>query len=140
MHILLIGDDPRDLELARSALAAFGIPVDFASAPDEARAMDHLLRRGESAGRPAGNPVAIFLDLKLEDSRGRDMIAEIRRHRGLAHIPIVMLTTSRDEGVVGECYRRGANACMVKPVAHAEFAINFLRAVRYWAEVNVPPG
>jgi CheY-like chemotaxis protein len=139
MHILFIDDDWRDVELAQSALAKSGLPVVFAYAPDEIQAMDYLTCRGHHEGRPPEAPAVIFLDLKLDDTRGTDLIAGVRAIPGLAHIPIVMLTTSNDQGDIRECYRRGANAYLAKPIAYGEFAELFVNAVRFWAMTNTRP-
>ena len=136
MHVLFIEDDPRDVELVRVALARSDMPVELISVPDETKAVDFLLRRGEHAGRPSELPAVIFLDLMLEGARRSDLIPTLRSHDGLAWVPIVMLTASAEPADVAECYRRGANAYMVKPIDMAEFAENFARALRFWTEIN----
>ena len=136
MHILLIEDNPHDVELARVALARCGLPVELVAVPDEAGAVDFLLRRGAHVDRPAGAPAVVFLDLVLEESRGVELIATIRAHDRLAWVPIVMLTTSHSPRDIAECYRRGANAYMVKPLSLGEFAENFARALRFWTQIN----
>ena len=136
MHVLFIEDDPRDVELVRVALARSAVPTELVAVPDEAGAVAFLLRRGEHAGRPPELPAVIFLDLRLEGARGSELIATIRSQDGLAWVPVVMLTASADPADIAECYRRGANAYMVKPIDLSEFAENFARALRFWTQIN----
>lgn len=135
MHVLLIEDNPRDVDLARIALARSGLPCGLIAVPDGDAALDHLGRRGD--GDPA--PVMVFLDLNLGASRGSGLIAAIRALPGMAWLPIVILTTSNDPLDVAECYRRGANAYMVKSIDFARFAEGLRGAVRFWARVNCRP-
>lgn len=140
MHLLYIEHDPRDIELFRLAMDRLGTPVALATVPDEATALDYLLNRGEYAHRPAKLPMVIFLDLKLENSLGSDLIGQIRQHSEFSLIPIVMLTSSRDPLDEAECYRQGANAYMAKSMAFADFADDLCHAILYWSQANNQSG
>lgn len=139
MHVLLIDDDRHDTDLARATMISSDLPVTFFVAADEREALDYLRREENLPGQDPGPPSVVFLDLLLVNSRGSDLIVSIRSRRGLARVPIVMLTMSRHPGDVEECYRRGANAYMVKSLDYGKFAADFILAVRFWAGLNVRP-
>lgn len=137
-RILLVEDTMQDAELALEALAEHSLTDTIVHARDGAEALDYLHRRGSFAGRPAGNPVLIILDLKLPKVDGIEVLQELRSDDHLRHIPVVVLTSSREERDMIESYRLGVNAYVVKPVNFAEF----MKAVRevgaFWAIVNEP--
>lgn len=139
MQLLFIENDPRDIELTRSALGKAEFDATLVGVSDEVEALDYLCRRGRFADREPEDPAVIFLDLRLQDRLGTELIASIRALPGFRHVPIVMLTTSHDAADVEECYRRGANAYVAKSMDFSEFTRSFLRAVRFWSRVNVRP-
>ncbi|MCD2516036.1 response regulator [Massilia sp. G4R7] len=137
--ILLVEDNPHDLELTLIALAKSQLANEVVVVRDGADALDYLHRRGEFKDRAEGNPAVILLDLKLPKVDGLEVLREIRNTEGLKSIPVCMLTSSKEEQDVVRSYELGVNAYVVKPVDFAEF----LRAIAdlgvFWAVLNEPP-
>ena len=138
-RILLVEDTMQDAELALEALAEHNLTDAIVHARDGAQALDYLHRRGNFAGRPAGNPVLIILDLKLPKIDGIEVLQELRSDEHLKHIPVVVLTSSREERDLETCYRLGVNAYVVKPVDFASFMATVKALGFFWALVNEPP-
>ena len=137
--ILLVEDNPRDLELTQAALTKCNLANEVVVARDGAEALDYLYRRGGFSGRPMGHPAVVLLDLKLPKVDGLELLEMVKSDPALRHVPIVMLTSSREEQDVVKSYDLGVNAFVVKPVDFAEFfqAIRDLGA--FWAILNEPP-
>jgi len=137
--ILLVEDNPNDLELTLIALAKSQLANEVVVVRDGAEALDYLNRRGEYAGRPVGNPAVVLLDLKLPKVDGLEVLKEIRATDLLRAMPVVMLTSSKEEQDLVRSYELGVNAYVVKPVDFADF----LRAIAdlgiFWAVLNEPP-
>jgi len=138
-RILLAEDDPRDLELTLTALEEYNLANNVFVVRDGAEALDYLYCRGKFAARTSGNPVAVLLDLKMPKVTGMEVLKIVKGDPNLRAIPIVVLTSSREEPDLAECYRHGVNAYVVKPVDFTEF----MKAVKllgvFWAAVNEPP-
>lgn len=137
--ILLVEDNPNDVELTMEALAENNIAnaVDLASDGEEA--LDYLYRKGKFSSRPAGNPGVILLDLKLPKVNGLEVLGKIRSDDMLKLIPVVILTSSREEKDLVEGYRLGVNAYVVKPVDFNEFVKAIRTLGLFWAIINEPP-
>ena len=140
-RILLAEDNEHDVELTLSALAEHNLANEVVVVRDGAEALDYLYRRGRYQQREEGNPVVVLLDLKMPKVDGLEVLRRIKGDDTLRQIPVVMLTSSREENDLVESYRLGANAYVVKPV---EFN-RFVEAVRelgvFWAVINeAPPG
>ena len=137
--ILLVEDDPRDVELTLAALEENHLANRVAVACDGAEALDYLLHRGKFKMRPGGNPVLILLDNKMPKVNGLEVLKIIKADEHLKIIPVVVLTSSRETPDLIDFYKHGVNAYVVKPVDFAEF----MKAVRqlgiFWAAVNEPP-
>ena len=137
--ILLVEDNPNDLELAMIALNRSQLANQVIVMRDGAEALDYLHRRGGHADRPAGNPAVVLLDLKLPKVDGLEVLKEIRAVEALQSLPVVMLTSSKEEQDVMRSYELGVNAYVVKPVDFKDF----LRAITdlgvFWAVLNEPP-
>ncbi len=138
-HILIAEDDPRDVELTLAALAEYNLANKVAVVHDGAEALDYLYHRGKFKGRTEGNPVAILLDLKMPKVTGLEVLKQIKADATLKTIPVVVLTSSREEPDVRECYQHGVNAYVVKPVDFAEFMNAVKQLGVFWAAVNEPP-
>jgi CheY-like chemotaxis protein len=138
-HILIAEDDPRDLELTLSALEEYNLANKVHVVRDGAEALDYLYCRGKFKTRAIGNPVAVLLDLKMPKVTGIDALKIIKADENLKMIPIVVLSSSREEPDLIECYKHGVNAYVVKPVDFTEF----MKAVKmlgvFWVAVNEPP-
>jgi CheY-like chemotaxis protein len=137
--ILLVEDNPHDLELTLIALSRSQLANEVVIARDGAEALDYLLRRAEYAGRPVGNPAVVLLDLKLPKVDGLEVLKEIRQTPNLKSLPVVMLTSSREEQDLLRSYELGVNAYVVKPVDFTEFVRAIADLGIFWAVLNEPP-
>lgn len=137
--ILLVEDNPRDLDLALRALARTRLANEVVVARDGEEAWHYLTRQGRHADRPKGNPAVVLLDLKLPKIDGVELLNLIRKEPELEQLPVVMLTASREQTDVARSYALGVNAYVVKPIEFVEF----LEAIRdlgvFWAVLNEPP-
>ena len=138
-RILLVDDSPQDREMALDALETHHLANEVIALRDGAEALDYLFRRGEFAGRAAGNPVVILLDLKMPRVDGLEVLRQIKGDSGLRMIPVVMMTSSREEQDVVKSYELGVNAYVVKPVGFPEFVEAVKQLGGFWALLNVPP-
>lgn len=138
-RILLVEDDPKDVELTISALSEYNLANDILVVRDGVEALDYLYRRGAFLPEPAGNPILILLDLKMPRMGGIQVLEQIKSDEHLRMIPVVILTSSQESQDLEICYRLGVNAYVVKPVKFT----NFVEAVRgigvFWALLNEPP-
>jgi CheY-like chemotaxis protein len=137
--ILLVEDDPRDVELTLAALAENAVTNRVAVVRDGEEALDYLYSRGDHVHREAGNPVAVLLDLKLPKVDGLQVLRQVKSDPDLKTIPIVMLTSSREEQDLVESYTLGVNAYVVKPVSFEAFVAAVKEIGLFWAVVNQPP-
>jgi CheY-like chemotaxis protein len=140
-RILLVEDDPKDIELTLAALGEYHLANEVVTARDGAEALDYLRRQGPFVERAPGKPAVVFLDLKLPKLNGLEVLREIKADPELKTIPVVVLTSSRESADLKTCYELGVNAYVVKPVKFN----NFLKAVKdigaFWAILNeAPPG
>jgi CheY-like chemotaxis protein len=138
-RILLVEDDPKDIELTLSALAEHMLANKVAVARDGVEALDYLYRRGSFARRLPGNPVVIMLDLKMPRLDGLQVLRQLKADEQLRRIPVVMLTSSCESLDLEECYRLGVNAYVVKPVRFIEFVDAVKEIGMFWVLVNKPP-
>ena len=138
-RILLVEDDPKDIELTLNALDEYNLVNKIAIAHDGAEALDYLYRRRSFAQRPAGRPVVILLDLKMPRLDGVEVLRQIKADEQMRLIPVVILTSSRESRDLEECYRLGVNAYVVKPVRFAEFVEAVKHVGVFWALINEPP-
>ena len=137
--ILLVEDDARDLELTLVALERSELANEVVVVRDGAQALDYLRREGEFAQRPAGNPAVVLLDLKLPKIDGLEVLKAVRETPELRSLPIVMLTSSHEEGDVVKSYELGVNAYVVKPVEFKAFVSAIADLGVFWAVLNEPP-
>lgn len=137
--ILLVEDDKRDLELTLIALERSQLANEVVVMRDGAQALDYLRREGDFAGRDAGNPAVILLDLKLPKVNGLEVLQAVRADPLLRSLPVVMLTSSQEENDVVKSYELGVNAYVVKPVAFDRFVSAIGDLGVFWAVLNEPP-
>lgn len=137
--ILLVEDNPNDVELTLIALEKTRLANPVVSLRDGEEALQYLRREGQWADRADENPAVILLDKKLPKVDGHEVLKEVRSDESLKRIPVVMLTSSREETDLLRSYDLGVNAYVVKPVAFDDFmaAINDLGM--FWAVLNEPP-
>ncbi len=134
--ILLAEDNPRDVELTLTALAEHNLANEVVVAREGEEALDYLLRRGRFALRADGNPAVVLLDLKMPRVDGLEVLRRIKSDESLKSIPVVMLTSSREERDLVESYRLGANAYVVKPVGFDQFVEAIREIGAFWALLN----
>lgn len=137
--ILLVEDNPNDLELTLVALERSQLANDVIVLRDGAEALDYLFRRNAYHDRVAGNPAVMLLDLKLPKLDGLEVLKAIRESDELRSIPVVMLTSSREEPDLQRAYALGVNAYVVKPVEFKEFVSAISDLGVFWAVLNEPP-
>ena len=138
-RILLAEDSANDVELTLGALSEYHLANQVDVVRDGAETLDYLYRRGEYAVRTSGNPALIMLDLKMPRVSGLEVLEQVKNDPNLRAIPVVMLTSSREEGDLIRSYELGANAYVVKPVDFAEFMGAVRQLGGFWAVVNEPP-
>ncbi len=138
-RILLVEDNPNDIELTLEALSEYHLANEVVVTRDGAEALDYLFRRGPHAARPDGLPVVVLLDLKMPKVDGVEVLRQLKSDPRLQAIPVVMLTSSREEPDLRRCYALGCNAYVVKPVDFEQFVASIKKLGCFWAIVNEPP-
>lgn len=137
--ILLVEDDPRDVELTMTALEEHHLANKVMIVNDGAEALDYLYRRGKYNTRTSGNPIVVLLDNKMPKVSGLDVLKAMKADEHLKMIPVVVLTSSRETPDLIEFYNQGVNAYVVKPVGFSEFMQAVKQVGVFWAAVNEPP-
>jgi CheY-like chemotaxis protein len=137
--ILLVEDDPKDVELTLSGLAEYNLANEVVVAQDGEEALDFLFRRGQHQNRPNRNPALILLDLKLPKVSGFEVLEAICAEEKLKVIPVVVLTSSKQERDLVKSYKLGVNAYVVKPVDFHQFVNAVKELGAFWAVINEPP-
>ncbi|GIZ51989.1 response regulator [Noviherbaspirillum aridicola] len=137
--ILLVEDNPHDLELTLHALNKHRLGNEVVVARDGEEALDFLFARGAFEGRPAGLPSLIMLDLKLPKIDGIEVLRTIRTTPALAQLPVVMFTASRMEADIASAYAGGVNSYVVKPLDFQELMRVVADLGCYWTVHNEPP-
>ena len=138
-RILLVEDDPKDVELTMTALDEYNLTNEVVTAADGEEALDYLHYRGKFQRRSNGNPAVLLLDLKLPKIDGLEVLQHIRSDDKLKMIPVVVLTSSREERDMVASYKLGVNAYVVKPVDFHEFVNAIKELGVFWAIINEPP-
>ena len=137
--ILIAEDNANDAELMLMALQKHRLSNELIFVRDGAQALDYLYCRGEYAGRRDGHPALVLLDLKMPKVDGIEVLRQVKSDPTLKHIPVVVLTSSREEQDLVRTYSLGVNAYVVKPVAFTEFMDAVTQLGGFWAVVNEPP-
>lgn len=138
-RILLVEDSPRDAELILGALRENNLANDVVHVRDGAEALDYLYRRGQFASRVDGQPALMLLDLKLPKVDGLEVLRLIKAEAALKMIPVVMMTSSREEQDLVRSYELGANAYVVKPMKFQDFVEAVKQVSGFWAVLNELP-
>ena len=138
-NVLLVEDDPADVELTFAALEDNHLANRVVVLENGEEALDYLYRRGKFKMRAGSNPIVVLLDNKMPKVNGLEVLKTIKADENLKIIPVVALTSSRETPDLVEFYKYGVNAYVVKPVDFAEF----LKVVKllgiFWAAINEPP-
>src|SRR5215475_14551146 len=138
-RILLVEDDPKDVELTMTALGDYNLSNEVVVASDGEEALDYLYTRGRYQRRSGENPAVLLLDLKLPKVDGLEVLKAVKSDDALRVIPVVVLTSSREEKDMVASYRLGVNAYVVKPVDFHEFVNAIKELGVFWAIINEPP-
>jgi CheY-like chemotaxis protein len=138
-RILLVEDDPYDVELTLTGLSEFHLANEVVVARDGEEALNFLHRRGKFAGRTDGNPAVVLLDLKLPKVGGLEVLRQLKTDETLKMVPVVILTSSHEDRDMVEGYKLGTNAYVVKPVDFHQFVDAIRHIGAFWALINEPP-
>jgi CheY-like chemotaxis protein len=138
-RILMVEDDPKDVELTLTALEEYNLANEIIVVHDGEEALDYLDYRGQFQRRATDNPAVILLDLKLPKVDGLEVLKQVKSNEKLRMIPVVVLTSSNEEKDLVASYRLGVNAYVVKPVLFHEFANAIRELGVFWAVINEPP-
>src|SRR3977135_2081258 len=137
-RILMVEDDPKDVELTLTALEEYNLANEVVVARDGEEALDYLYCRGNFATRSNDNPAVMLLDLKLQKVHGLEVLEQIKSDEKLRMIPVVVLTSSREEIDMVASYKLGVNAYVVKPVDFHEFVNAIKELGIFWAVIDEP--
>jgi CheY-like chemotaxis protein len=137
--ILLIEDSLKDVDLTLAALEEHNLANEVVVARDGIEALDYLHHRGQYADRAEGLPAVIFLDIKMPKMDGLEVLRHIKANPRFKNIPVVMLTSSKEEPDLTACYGLGVNAYVVKPVDFQQFVDAVKQVGAFWAVLNEPP-
>ena len=138
-RILLAEDNTNDVELTLAALAEQNLANEVVVVRDGVEVLDYLHRRGDFSGRADKNPLVVLLDLKMPRMDGLQVLREMKSDANLKHIPVVILTSSREEKDLVEGYGLGVNGYVVKPVGFDKFMEAIKRIGLFWILTNEPP-
>ena len=138
-RILLVEDDPKDVELTLTALEEYNLANEVIVARDGEEALEYLYSRGKFKTRSSDNPAVMLLDLKLPKVDGLEVLKQIKSEEKLRMVPVVVLTSSKEEKDMVASYRLGVNAYVVKPVDFHEFVNAIKELGIFWAVINQPP-
>jgi CheY-like chemotaxis protein len=138
-RVLLVEDSPNDAELTLTALDESGLSNEVVWVKDGQEALDYLYKKGAYASRQDGHPAVVLLDLKLPKVDGLQVLERVKKDETLKQVPVVMLTSSREEIDVARSYGLGVNAYVVKPVGFPAFVQALRELGLFWAVVNQPP-
>jgi CheY-like chemotaxis protein len=138
-RILMVEDDPKDVELALTALEDYNLANEVVVVRDGEEALNYLYCRNGFANRNSGNPAVMLLDLKLPKVDGLEVLRQVKADEQLQLIPVVVLTSSHEEKDLVASYRLGVNAYVVKPVDFHQFVNAIKELGVFWAVINAPP-
>jgi CheY-like chemotaxis protein len=136
---LMVEDDPKDVDLTLTALEEYNLANEVIVTRDGEQALDYLYCRGEYKTRSSSNPAVMLLDLKLPKVDGLEVLKQIKSDGELRMIPVVVLTSSKEEKDMVASYKLGVNAYVVKPVDFHEFVNAIKELGVFWAVINEPP-
>ncbi|MFH1815912.1 MAG: response regulator [Pseudomonadota bacterium] len=137
--ILVVEDNDNDVELMLMSLGELKLANQIVIVRDGVEGLDYLYRRGRFAAREGSQPLFMLLDLNMPRMGGIDMLTEMRRDDGLRTLPVVIMTSSREDPDLRRCYDLGINAYVVKPVDFDQFSRTVTNLGIFWALINEPP-
>ncbi len=140
VEILLVEDNPRDVELTLHALQEHHLTNNITVIRDGAEALDFMFGTGQYAGRNVSHrPKVILLDLKLPKVDGHEVLRQLKADERTQMVPVVVLTSSKEERDIVESYKLGVNSYIVKPVDFEQFSESMRQLGMYWMLLNQPP-
>ncbi|WP_018411609.1 response regulator [Methyloversatilis thermotolerans] len=137
--ILIIDDNENDVELMMHGLRTLRLANDIVVARDGVDALDYLYRRGRHALRDGDPPLFMLLDLRMPRMDGIDLLQELRQDEAMRMIPVIVMSSSREDPDLGRCYQLGINAYVVKPVDVDQFTDTVTQLGLFWALINEAP-
>lgn len=137
--VLLAEDSPHDAEMAIDALRDANLANPIVHVEDGVETLDYLFRRGRFADRAEGDPAVLLLDIKMPRMDGLEVLTELRKSSRFNHLPVVILSSSREESDLARSWDLGVNAYVVKPVDVEQFFEAVRTLGRFWAVLNEPP-
>jgi len=137
--ILLAEDSPHDAEMAIDALRDAHLANPIVHVEDGVEALDYLLQRGKYADRTPGDPAVLLLDIKMPRMDGLEVLKQLREHDTLKRMPVVILSSSREESDLARSWDLGVNAYVVKPVDVDQFFEAVRTLGKFWAVLNETP-
>jgi CheY-like chemotaxis protein len=138
-RILLAEDNQNDVELTLAALEEYNLANEVVVVRDGVEALDYLNRRGKFTDHANGVPAVVLLDLKMPRMDGLEALKQLRSDPRFKHVPVVMITSSREEQDLVRSYELGVNAYVVKPVDFQKFVECIKQIGFFWALINEPP-
>jgi CheY-like chemotaxis protein len=138
-RILLVEDSANDVALVLAAFEEIKLTNEVVVVRDGQQALDYLYRTGDYAERESELPVVVLLDIKLPKIDGLEVLGRVKNDPTLKMMPVVMLTSSREESDVLRSYDQGVNAYVVKPVSFPDFVTALKELGLFWAIINQPP-
>lgn len=138
-RILLVEDSLNDIDLTLAALEEHHLANEVVVTRDGEEALDYLYRRGQFASRDQNLPAVVLLDIKMPKVNGIEVLRQMKSDAALKSLPVVMLTSSKEEPDLAACYELGANAYVVKPVDFQQFVDAVKQVGAFWAVLNEPP-
>jgi CheY-like chemotaxis protein len=137
--ILMVEDNLQDVELTLTALKRNNVANEVVVARHGGEGLDYLYHRGKFHDRPPGLPIVVFLDLKMPKVDGLEVLRILKNDATMKTVPVVMLTSSREEADLVKSYELGVNAYVVKPVGFEQFTDAIRQLGIFWAVLNEPP-
>lgn len=138
-EILVVDDNDNDVELMLLGLRVLNLANEIVVVRDGAEGLDYLYKRGGFAGRRGDAPLFVLLDLHMPRMDGIEMLAELRADENMRALPVIIMSSSKEDPDLRRCYGLGINAYVVKPVDFDQFSRTVTQMGVFWALINEPP-
>ncbi|WP_019917455.1 response regulator [Methyloversatilis discipulorum] len=138
-EILVVDDNDNDVELMLLGLRVLNLANEIVVVRDGAEGLDYLYKRGRYADRHGDAPLFVLLDLHMPRMDGIEMLAELRADEDMRTLPVIIMSSSKEDPDLRRCYSLGINAYVVKPVDFDQFSRTVTQMGVFWALINEPP-
>jgi len=138
-EILVVDDNDNDVELMLLGLRVLNLANEIVVVRDGAEGLDYLYKRGSYADRSSDVPLFVLLDLHMPRMDGIEMLAELRADEDMRTLPVIIMSSSKEDPDLRRCYSLGINAYVVKPVDFDQFSRTVTQMGVFWALINEPP-